>query len=94
MKLVIDVVDKDNFIHSYSIIEGDALTDKFEKISYETKLVASPDGGSVIKTVISRHHSISDLEIKEDHFKEGKENAVNLFKRVEAYLKDHPDTYN
>ncbi|PON61981.1 Bet v I type allergen [Parasponia andersonii] len=63
VKHKVEAVDKDNFSHSYSLIEGDALTDKLEKISYETKLVASPDGGSVIKTV-SKYYTIGDAEIK------------------------------
>ncbi|PON88208.1 Bet v I type allergen [Trema orientale] len=89
----VDAVDKDNFTHAYSLIEGDALSDKLEKISYETKLVASPDGGSVIKTV-SKYHTVGDVEIKEEHVKEGKEKASHLFQLIEAYLKDHPDAYN
>ncbi|PON61982.1 Bet v I type allergen [Parasponia andersonii] len=89
----VDAVDKDNFTHAYNLIEGDALSDKLEKISYETKLVASPDGSSVIKSV-SKYHMFGDVEIKEEHVKEGKEKASHLFKLIEGYLKDHPDVYN
>ncbi|KAL6293070.1 hypothetical protein ACE6H2_001212 [Prunus campanulata] len=46
----IDRLDKDNFVYNYSLVEGDALSDKIEKITYEIKLVASADGGSVIKS--------------------------------------------
>ena len=93
MKHRVDAIDKDNFTHAYSLIEGDALSDKLEKISYETKLVASPDGGSVIKSV-STYHTVGDVEIKEEHVKEGKEKASHLFKLIEGYLNDHPDVYN
>ena len=68
------------------------MKDKLEKISYETKLVASPDGGSIVKTV-SKYHTIGDHEIKEEEVKEGKEKASHLFKLLEGYLKDHPETY-
>ncbi|XP_062108681.1 major allergen Pru av 1-like [Humulus lupulus] len=89
----VESVDQDNLSHSYTLIEGDALTDKLEKICYETKLVASPDGGSIIKTV-SKYYTIGDAEIKEENVKEGKEKASRLFKLFEKYLNDHPDTYN
>ncbi|XP_062108687.1 major allergen Pru av 1-like [Humulus lupulus] len=89
----VESVDQDNLCHSYTLIEGDALTDKLEKISYETKLAASPDGGSIIKTV-SSYYTIGDAEIKEENVKEGKEKASQLFKLFEKYLNDHPDAYN
>ncbi|XP_062108682.1 major allergen Pru av 1-like [Humulus lupulus] len=89
----VESVDQDNLSHSYTLIEGDALTDKLEKISYETKLEASPDGGSIIKTV-SKYYTIGDAEIKEENVKEGKEKASQLFKLFEKYLNDHPDAYN
>ncbi|PON61978.1 Bet v I type allergen [Parasponia andersonii] len=93
VKHKVEAIDKDNLSHSYSLIEGDALTDKLEKISYESKLVASPDGGSIIKTV-STYYTIGDHEIKEEEVKAGKEKASHLFKILEGYLKDHPDSYN
>ncbi|XP_062108686.1 major allergen Pru av 1-like [Humulus lupulus] len=89
----VESVDQDNLSHSYTLIEGDALTDKLEKICYETKLVASPDGGSIVKTV-SKYYTNGDAEIKEENVKEGKEKASQLFKLFEKYLNDHPDAYN
>ncbi|XP_061990451.1 major strawberry allergen Fra a 1.06-like [Rosa rugosa] len=88
----IDGIDKDNFVYNYSLIEGDALSDKIEKISYETKLVASSDGGSVIKST-SNYHTKGDVEIKEEHIKAGKEKASHLFKLVEEYLLANPNEY-
>ncbi|KAK7839184.1 major allergen pru av 1 [Quercus suber] len=46
----INEIDYVNFTYGYSLIEGDALTDTIEKISYEIKLVASPDGGAILKS--------------------------------------------
>ncbi|PRQ39336.1 putative START-like domain, Bet v I type allergen [Rosa chinensis] len=77
----------------YSMIEGDAISDKIEKISYETKLVASSDGGSVIKST-SNYHTKGDVEIKEEHVKAGKERAAGLFKIIESHLLANPDAYN
>ncbi|KAL5541894.1 hypothetical protein UlMin_009604 [Ulmus minor] len=93
VKHQVEGIDNDNFTYSYSLIEGDALSEKIEKISYETKLVASADGGSIIKNS-SKYHTVGDVEIKEEHVKEGKEKASGLFKLIEAYLHANPDAYN
>ncbi|PRQ38105.1 putative START-like domain, Bet v I type allergen [Rosa chinensis] len=77
----------------YSMIEGDAISDKIEKISYETKLAASSDGGSIIKST-SNYHTKGDVEIKEEHVKAGKERAAGLFKIIESHLLANPDGYN
>ncbi|PON61979.1 Bet v I type allergen [Parasponia andersonii] len=60
-------IDKDNFVYSYSSIEGDALSEKIEKISCEIKLVASSEG-SLIKST-SKYHIVGDVEIEEEHVK-------------------------
>ncbi|KAF3957166.1 hypothetical protein CMV_017796 [Castanea mollissima] len=52
----IDEVDHANFTYCYSVIEGDALSEVLEKISYEIKIVASPDGGSILKST-SKYHT-------------------------------------
>ena len=83
VKHQVDALDADNFTYNYSVIEGDALGDVVEKISYETKLVATPDGGSIIKST-SKYHTKGDHEIKEENVKEGKENASHLFKAIEV----------
>ena len=93
VKHQVDGLDAENFTYSYSMIEGDALGDVIEKISYETKLVASADGGSVVKST-SKYHTKGDHEIKEENVKEGKEKASHLFRAIEAYLLANPDAYN
>ena len=93
VKHQVDGLDAENFTYSYSMIEGDALGDVIEKISYETKLVASADGGSVVKST-SKYHTKGDHEIKEQNVKEGKEKASHLFRSIEAYLLANPDAYN
>jgi hypothetical protein len=85
----IDSIDKVNFTYSYSIIEGDAL-DGFESISYQTKIVASPHGGSIFKTR-SIYVPKADNKVTEEEIKAGKEKASVIFKAVEAYLLANPD---
>ncbi|KAL6343876.1 hypothetical protein AAG906_027648 [Vitis piasezkii] len=85
----VDGIDKENFTYSYSIIEGDALMGILESISYEVKLVASPDGGSICKN-ISKYHTKDDAVIDEEQIKAGKEKASGMFKAIEAYLLANP----
>ncbi|XP_022761235.1 major allergen Pru ar 1-like [Durio zibethinus] len=92
VKHKVEAVDKDNFTYCYSVIEGDALMNTLEKITYETKLEPSPDGGSICKN-ISKYYTIGDIEIKEEEIKAGKEKALGLFKAIEAYLLANPDAY-
>ncbi|MBA0612582.1 hypothetical protein Godav_013168 [Gossypium davidsonii] len=92
MKQKVEAVDKENFVYIYSVIEGDALMNKLEKITYEIKLEAFPDGGSVCKTT-SKYHTIGDFDLKEEGIKAGKEKASGIFKAIEAYLLANPDAY-
>ncbi|MBA0612569.1 hypothetical protein Godav_013163 [Gossypium davidsonii] len=92
MKQKVEAVDKDKFVYIYSVIEGDALMDKLEKITYETKLETSPDGGSVCKTT-SKYYTIGEFELKEEGIKAGKEKALGMFKAIEAYLLANPNAY-
>ncbi|XP_058212561.1 major allergen Pru av 1-like [Rhododendron vialii] len=89
VKHKIDALDKENFTYSYSIIEGDAL-DGFESISYHTKIVPSPDGGSICKNR-SIYCPKGDNKVTEEEIKSGKEKASSIFKAVEAYILAHPD---
>ncbi|KAM1304317.1 hypothetical protein ACFX15_021288 [Malus domestica] len=92
VKKRIDAIDKENFVYKYSMIEGDAISETIEKISYETMLVAS-NNGSIIKRTC-HYHTKGDVEIKEEHLKAGKEKASQLLKLVENYLLEHQDAYN
>ena len=90
VKHKVDSIDKESLTYSYSIIEGDALSDKIEKISYEVKIEASSDGGSVCKNT-SKYYTVGEVTITEDQIKAGKEKASAMFKAVETYLLANPD---
>ena len=89
----IDAVDTEKLTHDYSVIEGDVLGDVVEKISYATKVVAGPDGGSILKNT-STYYTKGDHAITDNQIKVGKEKSIALFKVVEAYLVANPDAYN
>ncbi|XP_031250275.1 pathogenesis-related protein STH-2-like [Pistacia vera] len=89
----IDVLDKENFVCKYTLIEGDSLGDKLESIVYEVKFEASSDNGGSVCKVASEYHTKGDHEIKEEVFKASQEKAVELYKVVEAHLLANPDLY-
>lgn len=45
----LEAIDEANWIYNYSIVGGVGLPDTVEKISFETKLVEGPSGGSIAK---------------------------------------------
>ena len=67
------------------MIEGDVLSDILEKISYETKIVASPDGGSILKST-STYHTTGDHEIEEEHVRAGNEMTYGVLKVIVEHL--------
>ncbi|XP_071719896.1 major allergen Pru ar 1-like [Rutidosis leptorrhynchoides] len=88
----IDELDEKTFTYKYTLIEGNGISDKIEKVSYDIKLEAAPDGSTISKTAMSIHTK-GNFEINEEELKVGKEKVLGLFKVVEAYLINNPDAY-
>ncbi|GMP56999.1 hypothetical protein CsSME_00021261 [Camellia sinensis var. sinensis] len=76
----------------YTLIEGDLLMGKFEKICYEMELVPTLDGGSISKST-SKYYPLGDLVLNEEEIKAGMDKAGGMFKVVEDYLIQNPDAY-
>ncbi|KAA8527676.1 hypothetical protein F0562_035455 [Nyssa sinensis] len=92
MKHYIDELNEKTYTYKYTLIEGDALMDKLEKISFEVKLEAAPNGGTISK-MTSKYYPKGDFVLTEDEIKAGKEKALGMYKVVEAYLQENPDAY-
>ncbi|KAL6970256.1 Major allergen Pru av 1 [Sarracenia purpurea var. burkii] len=93
VKHKVDTLDVENFTYSYTIIEGDALTEgTIESITNEVKIIPAPHGGSITKN-ISHYHVKGEAKITEEQIKAGKEKASVIFKAVESYLVANPDAY-
>ncbi|EEF27220.1 major allergen Pru ar 1 [Ricinus communis] len=90
IKTRVEATDKDNFTHCYSVIGGEPWMDGLEKTSYEIKVMASPDGGSIVKS-ISKYYPKEGCKINEERVKAGAEKAFGMFKAVEAYVLANPD---
>ncbi|XP_010245453.1 PREDICTED: major allergen Pru ar 1-like [Nelumbo nucifera] len=88
----IDELDKENFTCKYTLIEGDALAEKLESITYEVKFEANAWGGCICK-MSSEYRTIGDVEVKEEEIEDGKDRAIGMYEVVEAYLLAHPNAY-
>lgn len=88
----IDVLDKDNMIYVYTLVDDGEFMDKIESITYEMKLESTPDGGCKGKN-ISKYQPKPGVQIQEEQIKSGKEKAAGVFKAVEAYLQANPNAY-
>ncbi|KHN14638.1 Major allergen Pru ar 1 [Glycine soja] len=88
----IDEIDEETLTYNYTLIEGEALKDKFASIAHEIKFEAAPDGGSISK-VTSKYYLKGDVEINEEDIKASKEIVLGIYKVVEAYLLQNPDVY-
>ncbi|KAI3456035.1 hypothetical protein Pfo_012699 [Paulownia fortunei] len=78
VKYRIDELNEESLMYKYTLIEGDALIDKLEKITYEVKFEQTADG---------------NFMLKEEEVKAGKEKVIGMYKAVEAYLLQNPNAY-
>ncbi|KAL2558416.1 MLP-like protein [Forsythia ovata] len=86
----VDALDKENFTHSYSIVEGDVLMGIFESITYHIEILATADGGCICRNR-SIYNTKGDVQITEEKIKEGKEKTMAMFEAIEAYLQENQD---
>ncbi|KAK7387942.1 hypothetical protein VNO78_22741 [Psophocarpus tetragonolobus] len=89
LKHRIDVLDKDNLLCKYTMIEGDPLGDNLESIGYEVKFEATSDGGCLCK-MTTNYNTIGEFVVKEEAVKEGRESTIAIYKVVESYLQENP----
>ncbi|KAK2986055.1 hypothetical protein RJ640_011496 [Escallonia rubra] len=92
LKHQIDELNEETYSYKYTLIEGEAIKDKIEKISYEVKFESSPDGGAISK-MTTTCYTKGDFELTEEEIKAGKEKVMGMYKVVEAYLLQNPDAY-
>lgn len=93
MKERTDAIDKENFMYAYSVIEGEALMNKFEKLCYEYKFEGRPDGdgGSICRSNI-KYYTIGNTEMKQEEIDARKEKSLEMFRAIEAYLLANPES--
>ncbi|XP_038722110.1 major strawberry allergen Fra a 1.06-like [Tripterygium wilfordii] len=69
--------------------QRDVVRDVIEKISFETKIVACGDGGSIWKSK-GTYYTKGDVVLEEDEVKTAEEKGKEVFKAVEQYVLAHP----
>ncbi|KAK4425592.1 Major allergen Pru ar 1 [Sesamum alatum] len=92
VKYRIDELNEETLTYGYTLVEGDSLEEKIEKITYSVKFEQSPDGGSICK-VTSKYYTVGEFTLKEEDVKAGKERVLAMYKAVEAFLTQNPDAY-
>ncbi|KAL0414451.1 UNVERIFIED_CONTAM: Major allergen Pru ar 1 [Sesamum radiatum] len=92
VKYYIDELNEETLTYGYTLVEGDSLEDKLEKITYSVKFEQSSDGGSICK-VTSKYYTVGEFTLKEEEVKAGKERVLAMYKAVEAFLTQNPDAY-
>ncbi|WOH08518.1 hypothetical protein DCAR_0727959 [Daucus carota subsp. sativus] len=92
LKLKVEALDESSFTYTYSIFEGEALTDKIEKMQFEIKFEPSSDGGSKC-TMNTKCFPKGGAELNEDNCKAAKDKVLGLYKAVENYLVQNKDAY-
>ncbi|CAJ1963310.1 unnamed protein product [Sphenostylis stenocarpa] len=94
VKQKVDVIDVDNYVYHYTIVEGNVLTDPpLEKVSNEYNLVGNPDGGGCIVKVTRKYYTKDDAELTQEFLQSTKEMSALFAKAVDDYLLANPD-YN
>lgn len=88
----IDDLNEENYVYNYTLIEGEGMMDKIDKISYEVKFEASCAGGTISK-MTTKVYAKNNFELKEEEIIAGKEKVMGMYKIVEAYLLQNPDAY-
>ncbi|XP_074369354.1 major strawberry allergen Fra a 1.07-like [Apium graveolens] len=92
LKHQIDDLNQENYVYNYTLIEGEGMMDKIDKISYEVKFEASCAGGTICK-MSTKVYAKSNFELKENEINAGKKKVMGMYKIVEAYLLQNPDAY-
>ncbi|WVZ10133.1 hypothetical protein V8G54_014663 [Vigna mungo] len=89
VKHQVDAIDTENYVYNYSVIEGSALSETLEKISYEYKLVGSGDGGSIVKCM-SKYYTKGDEKLAEEFVKAAKERSAAFTKAIQDFILANP----
>ncbi|MQL89343.1 hypothetical protein Taro_021912 [Colocasia esculenta] len=88
----VDVLDAENHVFKYSVVEGGLLGSRLKSYSYELKFEAAADGGSKGKLTVE-YDTVDDSLLTGEE--EGKLTfgLVAMMKALEGYLQANPALY-
>ncbi|KAK7387944.1 hypothetical protein VNO78_22743 [Psophocarpus tetragonolobus] len=81
----VDAIDTQNYVYNYSVIEGSTLSEAFEKICYEYKLVATPDGGTIVKST-SKFYTKGDYQLAQQYVNTSKDRSARFTNTIEHFI--------
>ncbi|ESW10953.1 hypothetical protein PHAVU_009G252800 [Phaseolus vulgaris] len=85
----VDAIDESSFVYNFSIIDGTALPQTLEKISFQTQLLESSNGGTIRK-VNANFFTKGEALLTDEDLKANQAKIQGLVKLVEAYLLANP----
>ncbi|TKY72548.1 ABA-responsive protein ABR17 [Spatholobus suberectus] len=88
----LDAIDEANLSYDYSAVGGTGLHESLEKVTFETKVLPGPDGGSIVKVTV-KYHTKGDAPLSDAVRDETKAKASGLFKAIEGYVLANPAEY-
>ncbi|XP_057814139.1 pathogenesis-related protein 1-like [Cryptomeria japonica] len=89
----VDVVDEENFIYSYTDLEGGELGKNLKSAQFTLKMSPKAEGGSVV-THICNFDTLPGVPQEESKLEAMKAQLTALFKKMEAYVIANPTLYN
>lgn len=88
----IEVIDHENHIFKYSVIEGGLVGLKLISFTAEITFSSTSEGGCLAKVKIE-YHSLEDGLLSEEDVTNMKEGNLAMMKAVEEYLLADPNAY-
>ncbi|KAG6428336.1 hypothetical protein SASPL_112587 [Salvia splendens] len=94
MKHKVEEIDEANLVYKFSIIEGANIGVDFESVKSVNKVEAGPDGGCILKSVVTYNTKGDNENVIQESIKKAKESLVGFFQAVVGHLHSNPDAYN
>lgn len=94
MKHRVDKVDEANLVYNFSIIEGANMGVDFESVSSVNKVEAGPDGGCILKSVVTYNTKGDNENVIQESINKAKQGFVGFFQATVGHLQSNPNAYN
>lgn len=88
----LDLIDEENMVHKYAVIEGGSMGKKLSALNFELKFVHKEEGGCLL-TWICNYETLPGSSVGEARAEEIKKLDDAMFKAIEQYLVFNPDLY-
>ncbi|KAG9459539.1 hypothetical protein H6P81_004047 [Aristolochia fimbriata] len=88
----IDVLDHENKVYKYTIVEGGQIGKKLKSTSFEVKMEPTSEGGT--KTTMKMdYETLGDTPLSDQELKKMVANVAAMSKAIEDHLQANPELY-